>query len=274
MRSAHSSSRSPFRLPASRLAGVAGALLAAACSSGPSVPDGSSTPALDAGASPVFPRSDAGQTVYTGDAAVTPVEDSAPPPPADDYGPLGSVDNPANSCAEIHFQYPTWPSGTFHITELGEAPRATYCDMTTAGGGWTKVSATFAPTDVVLVMGSAGRTMLKCADDGAAAILSPVITDASWQWTGSSFAVASGDWTVNGATVACGSSPEYAGTSCATWWGFGCDEGGAGARLVPGVTGPQATATCGTTTSAHTSGAFSICGSDDYAHYSVFVRAN
>ena len=78
----------------------------------------------------------------------------------------------------------------------------------------------------------------------------------------------------------CGSDPEYTNAPCTTWWGVGCGNGpGDTTKLFPGVL-DQPAQTCADSTSAHTNGAFSICGGGgpghptNYAFYSVFVRAD
>jgi hypothetical protein len=152
----------------------------------------------------------------------------------------------------------------------------TYCDMVTAGGGWTRVKNTVPGAHVDLLKGPSGKQMLKCADAGAPHIISPSFSQA-WSWAGATFIQVPGTWTVNGAPQMCGSNPEYTTAPCSTWWGVGCGDGpGEYNKLFPGVL-DQPAQSCADSTSAHTNGAFSICdgtGPRNYRAYSVFVRAD
>lgn len=52
----------------------------------------------------------------------------------------GSLAAPALSCKQLHEDFPSLPSGPYHLLIDGESV-PTYCEMSFGGGGWTRVAA-------------------------------------------------------------------------------------------------------------------------------------
>ena len=139
----------------------------------------------------------------------------------------------------------------------------TWCDQTTEGGGWTRIDAKVTTAAVDLLKGASGRQLLKCSDTGLAYLMAPP-TAVGWSWT--TKAQVSGSWTANGVAVTCGGSPDFSTLGCG--FGFGCAS--AAASVLPGLlTANQ----CASSSTASTSGAFSVCDAGNFPDYKVFVRA-
>jgi len=193
------------------------------------------------------------------------VPDSAPAVPSD--------------CRAILQVLPSALSGLYTISPTGATADAfqTFCDMTTDGGGWTKVTKSVPDALVTRLRGSTGRQMIKCTDEGTGHIISPAF-GSEWKWAATAPTQVPGTWIVNGAPQTCGNDPEYTTVTCGTWWGVGCGNGpGITNKLFPGVLDQPSPYYCADSTSAHTNLAFSICGSTgpfNYRSYSVFVRSD
>jgi len=57
--------------------------------------------------------------------------------PLAQLGPVGTKDNPAQSCKDIQIKTPTAPDGAYWVSGDGSPAAQVWCDMTTDGGGWT-----------------------------------------------------------------------------------------------------------------------------------------
>ena len=141
----------------------------------------------------------------------------------------------------------------------------TGCDLTTAGGGWTRIDSKISGEQLAKLIGAKSQFLYKCKESDADGIVSPVYTG-TWSWT-KKVALA-GTWTVNGQAVNCGNSVDFDKLTCG--WGVGCFEGDAKTLLVPGQT---AVDQCAAPGEMWTKGAMSICGKDNYASWVVYVRA-
>jgi hypothetical protein len=196
------------------------------------------------------------------------------------WGPIGSLHNPAPSCKVILSMVPTSSSGAYYIlpTATTATVHNTWCDMRTDSGGFTKIAG-FSNIEVNAIRGATGHEMLKCADNGTEYIESPT-SSLAWSWGGlDRFRQVPGTWKVNDTSQACDSNPEYTQYTCASWWGWGCGNGGGNQnKLFPGVLDQPSAGYCADTTSAHTNATFSICtnsnGPDNFRNYSVFMRAD
>jgi len=179
----------------------------------------------------------------------------------------------APSCKQILSMDPTSGSGPYYVDPSGsESAYSVYCDMTTYGGGWTQVT-DLTEGDVDALRGRTARKMLKCSDEGSAYLVSPTWTS-EWHWASSAPTQLGGTWIVNGTEAECGTDTEYDTASCSSWWGFKCSNGSGGTnKLYPGVLDSPSSEYCADSTSAHTNSSFSICGSNNYQSYRVFVRS-
>ncbi len=142
---------------------------------------------------------------------------------------------------------------------------ATGCDLTTAGGGWTRIDSKISGEQLAKLMGPKAQFLYKCKESDTDGIVSPVYTG-SWSWT-KKVALA-GTWTANGQAVNCGNSVDFDKLTCG--WGVGCFEGDGKTLLVPGQT---AVDQCAAPGQMWTKGAMSICGKDNYGSWLVYVRA-
>ena len=211
---------------------------------------------------------DASPSTDAGDAAgETGAEASVPP--------LGSMTNPAASCKALLAALPTTPAGGYWIAPQG-ATYNTYCDMTTEGGGWTKVTPTIPEAIVTLLRGGGapGKQLFKCSNADTHHIESPSFTT-DFAWQAPAMSVVSGTWTVDGASITCGSTNEYAANGCSKWFGVGCGNGSGNVdKLYPGVLGAAPSGDCRGSPAAHANGNFVICGTTNFLNYSIFVRAD
>jgi hypothetical protein len=228
-------------------------------------------PSLDAAPTDSGPRRDAeldaGPPIDSGPNDSGAFPDAGPP--------FGTMDNPAPSCKALLAAEPATTDGLYFIdptagtsTDAAEV----FCDMTTSGGGWTAVGA-FDELRVNLLRGANGREMFKCTNVGSEHIISPPFTE-DWSWENGPARQAGGTWTVNGQAQSCGTNPEYNNVICSSRFGFGCGDGpGPLNKIFPGVLDMPVAGTCSDRTSAHTNGAFTICGTNNYRSYAVFVRS-
>ena len=186
-----------------------------------------------------------------------------------------SKSNPGASCYSILSNGYSLGDGFYYIDPDGlggETAITTYCDMTTNGGGWTKVNGMYEATINILMKGSAeqisAHQMLKCSDGDPASIISPEIL-LEWSWSVKK--KVGGIWVVNGSDQSCGTEAEF---DYVTYgWGFGCSNGeNTVNKLYPGVcSSPSWPTGCGSS-AAHTQSSFSVCGPRNYGSYSIFVR--
>ena len=167
---------------------------------------------------------------------------------------------------------PEAQSGTYTIA--ADTPFSTFCEMTTMGGGWTKITGHLSDAIVNRLRGLSGRMMVKCSDGGAEHIISPPFS-LGWHWAGTSPQYLGGTWIVDATLTPCGGTPEFAGLACSTFWGVSCSDGTAltSNKFAGGVVKIAGVDSCGDAQTAHTRSTFNICGSSEYASYSVFIRA-
>ncbi len=229
------------------------------------------TTPLDEGGSPSTSDGGAPADATAGDAEL------------DAAGLLGSAANPAPSCKAILAARPGVPSGTYALLVATKAFE-TRCDMTTAGGGWTRVRGAGGATDptsdakiVEALRGSTGRLMLRCSEtappDGGGGYITSPSFDSAWSWAAAAPTFRGGAWAVNGAPAQCDGVLTLPAGDCSTWWGISCASTN-GNKVLAGVTASVSALSCTNSSSVNTGGAFDICGSSTYADYVVYVRAD
>jgi hypothetical protein len=142
--------------------------------------------------------------------------------------------------------------------------------MTTQGGGWTKVNSVSA-ANINKIMGNSARQLVKCSDGSTKYLLSPTYSNKSWSW--STKQAVGGTWVVNGSNKSCGTAGEF--NAASYGWGFGCSNGGGyHNKFYPGMCDNCGfPCNCGIP-KGHTMASFSVCGSHNFASYSIFVREN
>ncbi|MCO4762353.1 MAG: hypothetical protein KC502_12660, partial [Myxococcales bacterium] len=149
----------------------------------------------------------------------------------------------------------------------GDAPFATQCDLSTDGGGWTRITEKQSPATIDKLLGGHGQVMYKCTSTGAAHIISP-LTKSGWSW--SKKTALPGDWQISAkggpaAKVSCGADAGIGKLPCG--WGFACAT--AGTFVLPGVSGVSQ---CSNTQTVFTGGPMGICGKSNHSSWAVFVR--
>lgn len=132
-----------------------------------------------------------------------------------------------------------------------------------------------APGCIIVLLNAGDSPEIRLFQNAGSPALIPYSDNWRWLRIERSAAVTKvgGDWMVNGNAEPCDTNPEFDNTGCETWWGVGCSNGpGFVAKFNPGILAPAGT--CAGPSEGHTTGAFDICKDENFAAYSVFVRAN
>ncbi len=80
---------------------------------------------------------------------------------------VGTADNPAKSCLAIHQADAAKPSGVYYV-KAGTTAVAVFCDMTTNGGGWTRVGVVDATQPLCNLTAGLGTAAAVSAGTGTA----------------------------------------------------------------------------------------------------------
>ncbi len=140
----------------------------------------------------------------------------------------------------------------------------TRCNTTSAGGGWTLVTADVEAAQVDKLLGGKGQVLYTCSQTASDGVVSPTFTQ-PWSWL--SKQALAGSWTVLGKSVTCGADASFASLSCG--WGVGCASAD-GPTLLPGV---ASASECGGPGTIAAAGAMAICGATLHTDWQVYVRA-
>jgi hypothetical protein len=141
------------------------------------------------------------------------------------------------------------------------------CDHTTAGGGWTRFSESWAAEDVNKLLDGKGQVLRRCGGASLSYVASP-LTSTPWSWAKK--AAVAGTWTADGKAIAYGADASFSALPCGSGWGCANAPGAGAPSLLSGMTGPNA---CSTPSAAATTGPLSVCGKDNWATWELYGRA-
>ncbi len=131
------------------------------------------------------------------------------------------------SCLAIKQANPAAASGNYTIDPDGAggaAPFSVYCDMTTEGGGWTRINGLSNAT-IAQIRQPSAQQLIKCTDGGSRYVSSPSTTAA---FSFSARANVPGTWGSSSGSFSCGANGEI---GLATF-GFACSNGPGGTNKV------------------------------------------
>ncbi len=144
----------------------------------------------------------------------------------------------------------------------------TECDHTTAGGGWTRVTAAEGDGFAQAVLAGKGQMLRKCALGDSKGIVSPT---SSKPFSFAAKAAVGGTWLVDGKPVACSADSSFSADKCGAGWG--CSNGFApsDASHLPGLSAPGV---CSVPEAGYSSGAMNLCGKTDHKGWVTYLRAS